>query len=837
MTPETHPPEKIANTTGRRLKSDYHKGMDTAALAQSISNHLKYTLAKHPEGATLHDQYWSAACAIRDRLVDRWIATQKVYNDHDSKRAYYLSMEYLPGRSLRNSIINLDLAESFTEAMKQLGFSATELFEVEPDAGLGNGGLGRLASCLLDSLATLQIPAMGYGLRYEFGMFRQSIQDGAQTEDPDYWLRLGTPWEINRPEATFPIKMFGNVTWGAFPDGRPRREWVNTQELWAVPADVPVPGYANNTVNILRMWAAHGTDLFDFEYFNSGDYIRSIDRAMYSENITRVLYPNDKVAVGQELRLRQEYFLASASLQDILRRYKRAHSTFDQLPDKVAIQINDTHPAVAVAELMRLLVDVEGLEWEKAWALTQSVFGYTNHTLMPEALEKWSVELFGRVLPRHLEIVYDINFRFLQQVTQKYPGDVERMRHMSIIEEGRDKWVRMAHLAVVGSHSVNGVSALHGKLLRERLFPEFDQMFPGRFNSKTNGVTPRRWLLSCNPGLSSLIADRIGTDWPANLSQLRKLTPIAEDAAFRTAWRAVKRRNKERLASVILQMTGVRVSPDAMLDVQVKRMHEYKRQLMNILRVVDLYRRMKEPGGDAIPPRTVVFGGKAAPGYEMAKLIIRLIIGVADVVNRDPSMEGRLRVVFLENYGVSLAEVIIPAADLSEQISTAGMEASGTGNMKFGLNGAITIGTLDGANIEMKEEVGDDNIFIFGLKAEDVALVREHGYDPMREIQQSPALAQVLRMIEDGMFSPDERDRFRPILDALRSRDWFLVLKDFAAYVACQDRVSQLWKDAERWSRISILNTAGMGKFSSDRCALEYAREIWNVVPTPITVT
>jgi starch phosphorylase len=422
-------------------------------------------------------------------------------------------------------------------------------------------------------------------------------------------------------------------------------------------------------------------------------------------------------------------------------------------------------------------------------------------------------------------------------VTQKYPGDVERMRHMSIIEEGRDKWVRMAHLAVVGSHSVNGVSALHGKLLRERLFPEFDQMFPGRFNSKTNGVTPRRWLLSCNPGLSSLIADRIGTDWPANLSQLRKLTPIAEDAAFRTAWRAVKRRNKERLASVILQMTGVRVSPDAMLDVQVKRMHEYKRQLMNILRVVDLYRRMKEPGGDAIPPRTVVFGGKAAPGYEMAKLIIRLIIGVADVVNRDPSMEGRLRVVFLENYGVSLAEVIIPAADLSEQISTAGMEASGTGNMKFGLNGAITIGTLDGANIEMKEEVGDDNIFIFGLKAEDVALVREHGYDPMREIQQSPALAQVLRMIEDGMFSPDERDRFRPILDALRSRDWFLVLKDFASYVACQDRVSQLWKDAERWSRISILNTAGMGKFSSDRCALEYAREIWNVVPTPITVT
>jgi len=836
MTPETTP-ERLANTTGRRLKSDYHKGMDVAALAQSISNHLKYTLAKHPEGATLHDQYWSAACAIRDRLVDRWISTQKTYHAQGSKRAYYLSMEYLPGRTLRNSIINLDLAESFTAAMKQLGYSAAELFEVEPDAGLGNGGLGRLASCLLDALATLQIPAMGYGLRYEFGMFRQSIRDGAQTEEPDYWLRLGTPWEINRPEATFPIKMFGNVVWGAFPDGRPKREWVNTQELWAVPADVPVPGYGNNTVNILRLWAAHGTDLFDLEYFNSGDYIRSIDHAMYSENITRVLYPNDKVAVGQELRLRQEYFLASASLQDILRRYKRSHTTFDALPGQVAIQINDTHPAVAVAELMRLLVDVEGLEWEKAWALTQGVFGYTNHTLMPEALEKWSVELFGRVLPRHLEIVYDINFRFLQQVVAKYPGDVERMRKMSIIEEGRDKWVRMAHLAVVGSHSVNGVSALHGRLLRERLFPEFDQMFPGRFNSKTNGITPRRWLLSCNPGLASLIAERIGTDWPANLDQLRRLAPLAEDAGFRASWRAVKHRNKERLSALILQMTGVKVNPEAMMDVQVKRIHEYKRQLLNLLRVIDLYRRMKEPGGNSIPPRTIVFGGKAAPGYEMAKLIIRLINGVAEVINRDASMEGRLRVVFLENYGVSLAEVIIPAADLSEQISTAGMEASGTGNMKFGLNGALTIGTLDGANIEMKDEVGDDNFFIFGLTAEDVALVREHGYDPGREIAASPSLGHVLKMIADGVFSKGDRDLFRPILDSLSSRDWFLVLKDFNAYVACQEKVSKLWSDPERWTRMSILNSAGMGKFSSDRCALEYAKEIWNVVPTPITVT
>jgi starch phosphorylase len=836
MSPAEAQPERISNTTGRRLKSDYHKGMDATALALSISNHLKYTLAKHPEGATLHDQYWSAACAIRDRLVDRWIATQKSYNDRDVKRAYYLSMEYLPGRSLRNSIINLGLAEPFTTAMQQLGFSASELFEVEPDAGLGNGGLGRLASCLLDALATLQIPAIGYGLRYEFGMFRQTLQDGAQAEDPDYWLRLGTPWEINRPEATYPIKMFGNVTWGAFPDGRPRREWVNTQELWAVPADVPVPGYGNNTVNILRLWQAHGTDLFDLEYFNSGDYLHSIDRAMYSENITRVLYPNDKVAVGQELRLRQEYFLASASLQDILRRFRRTQKNLEALPDKVAVQINDTHPAVAVVELMRLLVDVEGLEWDKAWELTQGVFGYTNHTLMPEALEKWSVELFGRVLPRHLEMVYEINHRFLQLVLAKYPGDVDRMRKMSVIEEGRDKWVRMAHLAVVGSHSVNGVSALHGRLLRERLFPEFDQMFPGRFNSKTNGITPRRWLLSCNPGLSGLIADRIGTSWPADLDQLRKLAPLAEDAAFRAQWRAVKRRNKERLSALIGHMAGVSVSPDAMMDVQVKRMHEYKRQLLNVLRVIDLYLRMKEPGGEALQPRTIVFGGKAAPGYEMAKLIIRLIIGVANVVNRDRTMDGRLRIVFLENYGVSLAEVIIPAADLSEQISTAGMEASGTGNMKFALNGALTIGTLDGANIEIMEEVGEDNIFIFGLTAEDVSLVRENGYDPMREIEASPALSQVLKMIGDGVFSPDDKDRFRPILESLVTRDWFLVLKDFAAYVACQERVGRLWSDPEAWTRKSILNTAGMGKFSSDRCALEYAREIWNVVPTPITV-
>jgi starch phosphorylase len=833
---ETPVPGPLSGITGRRTRTDYHKGMDAGSLALSVNNHLKYTLAKMPATSTLHDRYWSLACAIRDRLVDRWLATTRTYMEQDVKSVYYLSMEYLPGRLLRNNIINLGLADEFQEAAQELGFSLSELFEVEPDMGLGNGGLGRLASCLMDSLATLQVPATGYGLRYEFGMFRQAVRDGAQDEEPDYWLRLGSPWEIPRPERTCPVKLYGNVTWGVHADGRPRREWVNAQELWAVPQDVPVPGYGNNTVNNLRLWAARGTDLFDFEYFNSGDYIRTIERSTTSETVTKILYPNDKNYNGQELRLKQEYFLASASLQDIVRRYRRAHSDFDAFPDKVAIQINDTHPAIAVAELLRLLVDVEGVDWGKAWDITVRVFGYTNHTLMPEALEKWPVELLGRLLPRHLEILYEINHRFLEEVLRRFPGDVERMRRMSIVEEGPQKFLRMAHLAVIGSHSVNGVSQLHARLLRSRLFGDFAEMFPDRFNGKTNGITPRRWLLSCNPGLAGIVAARIGTKWPGDLDQLRKLAPLAEDAEFRRAWREAKRRNKERLIRLIENLTGARPRPDAMMDVQVKRIHEYKRQLLNVLRAVHLYRRMTEPGGDSIPPRTLVFGGKAAPGYEMAKLIIRLIHGVARVVNRDPRLEGRLSVHFLENYGVSLAEVIIPAADLSEQISTAGTEASGTGNMKFALNGALTIGTLDGANIEIREEVGEENIFIFGATAEEIARLRQEGYDPMREIEACPALSDVLRLIADGLFSPDEPGRFRPLLESLVTRDPFFVCRDFAAYLECQERVDRAWREPELWDRMSILNCAGMGKFSSDRMAWEYCREIWNVSPVPIVV-
>ncbi len=821
--------------TGRRAAGDYHKGMDAGSLALSIANHLKYSLAKDNYSSTLYDKFRSVAQAIRDRLIDRWMATQRTYYDQDAKRAYYLSMEYLPGRMLRDSIINLGLAEEFQAAMQDLGLDSREILDVEPDMGLGNGGLGRLASCLMDSLATLQMPVAGYGLRYEFGMFRQKVREGWQEEEPDYWLRLGSPWEIERPEWTYPVKLYGSTVWGAAPDGSPRREWVNVQELWATPSDIPIAGYNNNTVNNLRLWAARGTDLFDYEYFNNGNYIRAIERRTQSETITKILYPNDKNYNGQELRLRQEYFLASASLQDILRRYLRTHKTFDSFPDKVAIQINDTHPAVAVVELIRLLVDVHGLDWEKAWEMTVAVFGYTNHTLMPEALEKWSVELVGKLLPRHLEIIYEVNHRFLQEVTRRFPGDVERMRRMSIIEEGREKVVRMAHLAVVGSHSVNGVSELHGRLLQSRLFSDFAQLYPGRFNAKTNGITPRRWLLGCNQALSQLIATRIGTAWPTDLEQLRRLAPLAEDPDFRRRWREVKRRNRERLLERVEKDAGVRGSPDALMDVQVKRLHEYKRQLLNILRVVDLYHRMRGPGGASLPPRTIIFGGKAAPGYDMAKLIIKLITSVADTVNRDRLVEGRLCVAFLENYGVSLAEVIIPAADLSEQISTAGTEASGTGNMKFALNGALTIGTLDGANIEIREEVGAENVFIFGLTAEETERLRSGGgYDPRREIDSCPRLKAALEAVESGAFSPDDPGRFKPIADALRSRDPFLVCKDFAAYLACQERVDEAWRDPERWARMSILNTAGMGKFSSDRTAFRYAREIWGISPTPI---
>jgi starch phosphorylase len=824
------------NTTGIRSRDDYHKGMDAGSLALSITNHLKYALSKDRPTSTPHDRYWALALAVRDRLIDRWMHTQRTYFQQDVKRVYYLSMEYLTGRLLSNSLLNLGLVEEFHLAMRELGERPEALVEQEAEPGLGNGGLGRLAACFLDSMATLQLPATGYGLRYEFGMFRQVMRDGWQLEEPDHWLKMGNPWEIARPERTFAIPLYGRVVPGTRPDGRPRREWIDTHDVLATAHDVPVPGYRNNTVNNLRLWAARATDVFDLEYFNSGDYIRSTERRARSENITKILYPNDKVYAGQELRLKQEFLLASASLQDLLRRHREKHPTFDDLPDKVAVQINDTHPAVAVAELMRLLVDIEGVEWNRAWEITRAVFGYTNHTLMPEALEKWPLALFGTLLPRHLEIIFDINHRFLGEVERRFPGDTERLRRCSIIEEGGDKQVRMAYLAVAGSHAVNGVSALHTKLLQSRLFKDFAELFPGRFNNKTNGITPRRWLLGANPELAGLITSRIGDGWITDLSKLRGLTRFHDDAEFQAEWSRVKKQNKPRLLAEIERTCRVRARPDALMDVQVKRFHEYKRQLMNILRVVDHYRRLKDsPGLDAVP-RTVVFGGKAAPGYAMAKLIIKLITSVAHTVNFDRAVNDRLTVVYLEDYRVSLAETIIPAADLSEQISTAGMEASGTGNMKFALNGALTIGTLDGANVEIREEVGGDNIFIFGATAEEAGKLQSGGYDPRAEIDASPRLKVVLDMVAGGYFSPDDPFRFKPILESLTTRDSFLVCRDFNAYAACQERVDRLWRDPEAWTKMSILNTAGMGKFSTDRTIAEYAKEIWGVSACPIKI-
>ncbi len=820
------------DTTGVRRHDDYHKGMDAGALALSIRNHLKYALSKDPPGSTPHDRYWSLALAIRDRLVDRWMKTQRTYYDRNVKRVYYLSMEYLMGRMLWNALVNLDMVREFARATRELGWPSERLLEEETDAGLGNGGLGRLAACFLDSMATLQLPAMGYGLRYEFGMFRQVLRDGWQLEEPDYWLRLGNPWEIARAERTYRIPFYGRVVPG--PDGR--REWIESRDVLATGYDMPVPGYANNTVNNLRLWAARTTELFDLDYFNSGDYIRSIERRALSENITKILYPNDKVAVGAELRLKQEFLLASASLQDMLMRHRENHDTFDNLPDKVAVQINDTHPAVAVAELMRLLVDIEGMAADKAWEITRAVFGYTNHTLMPEALEKWTVGLFGTLLPRHLEIVYDINHRFLAEVAGRWPEDNDRLRRMSIIEEGPEKHVRMAYLAVVGSHSVNGVSALHTKLLQSRLLKDFAELYPDRFNNKTNGITPRRWLMGCNPVLAGLVTKHIGADWTADLGKLRAIAPLADNVEFRSEWRDAKRQNRARLLAEIERLCRVRARPDSMMDVHVKRIHEYKRQLLNILRVVDTFRRLRENPSLDVVPRTVVFGGKAAPGYAMAKLIIKLITSVAQAVNHDRAVNDRLTVVFLEDYRVTLAETIIPAADLSEQISTAGMEASGTGNMKFALNGALTIGTLDGANVEMREEVGPENIFIFGATAEQAGALLAGGYHPRTEVESSPRLKAALDMISGGFFSPDDPFRFKPIVDQLMSRDPFLVCHDFNAYVACQERVDKLWRDPDAWTRMSILNAAGMGKFSSDRTIAEYAKEIWGATACPITL-
>jgi starch phosphorylase len=810
------------------------KGTDVEALKRAFNAHRKYTLAKTEARATRLDLFKSLALVVRDHLIEKWIETKKSQYDLDVKRINYLSMEYLVGRVLTQNMVNLDLKETLSQAIRELGFDLEELEETEIDAGLGNGGLGRLASCFLESMATLDLPANGYGMRYEFGIFHQHFKDGFQVEEADNWLKHGNPWEIPRPEHLHPIKFYGRVKHQAHPDGKETYDWVDTHDnVMAMAYDILIPGYKCQTVNSLRLWGARSTEEFDFQHFNEGDYIQAVSEKQKNETISKVLYPNDKSIQGRELRLKQEYFFVSASLQDIIQRYKNLHSNFDLFSDKVAIQLNDTHPSLAIPELMRIFIDIEGMTWERAWDITVKTMGYTNHTVLPEALEKWSVDLLGHVLPRHLKIIFEINHRFLKQVAERFPNDPERLGRMSLIEEGPVKFVRMHNLALVGSHAVNGVAALHTKILKKSLFKDFHEMFPGKIQNKTNGITQRVWLKECNPSLAELVTETIGEGWVKDLSQMDRLLPMLDDSGFCQRWAEIKQNNKNALANYIQQTLDLSINPQSLFDVHIKRIHEYKRQLLNILHTIVLYTRIKKnPKADHYLPRTVIFSGKAAPGYAMAKNIIKLINSVAKTINADGQIGDRLRVVFLPNYSVSLAEKIIPAANLSQQTSTAGMEASGTGNMKLALNGALTLGTLDGANIEILEEVGEDNIYIFGLTAEEVAHNVQNSYRPKDIYLANPELKQAIDLIQEGYFCPDSPDLFHPIIDAILNHgDRFMVLADFESYSNMQKKMEEEFRNTDLWTRKSIINSARSGKFSSDRTIAEYARDIWGVQP------
>lgn len=802
-------------------------------MKQTLLHHLLSSLGRDPQRVDSRDVYRAFSLTLRDLLLEQWINTQKKFYEEKKKRVYYLSLEFLVGRSLGNALINLGMLDTGANLLEDMGFDLETIREQEEDAGLGNGGLGRLAACFMDSMATLGMTGFGYGIRYEYGLFFQRLIDGFQAEYPDNWLRYGTPWEFERQQVLLPVHFYGRVHHYTDERGNFHTKWLDTEEVMAMPCDILVPGYQNGHVINMRLWTAKASREIDLNFFNKGDYISAVKSKVRSETISKVLYPSDDIREGQELRLKQQYFFVAATFQDILRRYRKDNPSFDRFADQVAVQLNDTHPAIAIPELMRLLVDHEGVGWDKAWDLCGRTFGYTNHTLMPEALETWPVEVLGKVLPRHLEIIYEINRRFLEQVAIQHPNDSDRLRRMSLIEEGSVKKVRMAHLAIVGSHSVNGVARLHSELLQREIFRDFVDFFPGRFNNKTNGITPRRWLLKCNPPLSGLISKTIGKTWITDLDQLRKLEKFADDSAFQQEWQQAKRTNKLRLAEVIKNELDISVDPDSLFDVQVKRIHEYKRQLLNILRVIVHYQNLVS--GDASvtdsPPRTVIFGGKAAPSYWQAKLIIKLINSVADVVNQDCRTAHRLRVVFLPNYNVSLAEKIIPSADLSEQISTAGTEASGTGNMKLALNGALTIGTLDGANIEILEEVGKENIFIFGYTIEEVRACRQSQEVVMEDFfKEHPTIGRAMASLERGLFSKGDRELFRPLYNSLMNpRDPYMVLADLPDYLRCQQEVSTTYLDQTAWTRKSILNVARMGRFSSDRTVKEYARDVWGV--------
>lgn len=817
--------------------SDFQSTLDKSVpgLKALIQNQLKFSQSRDSSTATQRDWWLATSKAVQSIIVERMLATQAVYHNQNVKRVYYLSLEFLMGRLFSNSLISAGVFDEIIHALEELGLDFETLRKEEYDMGLGNGGLGRLAACFLDSLATLDLPTVGYGIHYQYGLFKQEFRNGYQVELPDAWMQYGTPWEIVRYEHSSEIQVYGHVE-NVFDDrGNYVPRWTGWKKLLGIPYDIPVPGYGTNTVNYLRLWESRATEDFDFEAFNRGGYDEAVREKNHSETISKVLYPNDNTENGKELRLLQQYFFVACSLKDIIRRFRKINDDWTIFPDKVAIQLNDTHPSIAVVELQRLLHDEYGLPWDDAWSIVTRTFAYTNHTLLPEALEKWSVSLFQKVIPRHLQIIFEINKRFMDEVEARWPGDVHKKQILSLIEEGPSQMIRMAHLSVVGSHSVNGVAALHTQLLKSDLFPEFDDLYPGKFNNKTNGITPRRWLMACNPRLCDLIISKIGHGWERNLDKLRGLEAFADDPQFQQDFMEVKRQNKIDLARIIKDTCEIEVNPDALFDVQIKRLHEYKRQHLNLLHILALYRRLLQNPNLDLTPRVFVFAAKAAPGYDMAKCIIKAINAVGKCINNDERIENKLKVVFLPNYRVSLAQRIVPAADLSEQISTAGKEASGTGNMKLALNGALTIGTLDGANVEIREEVGDENIFIFGLSVEEVAALWKKGYNPADFLNKNEELKAVVDWVGSNYFTPGEPAGVLNMLrDNLTYSDPFLCLPDFQSYSDTQDKVDAAFRDKSRWARMAILNTARMGKFSSDRTITEYARDIWKLDPVPV---
>ncbi len=828
--------DQVVEKNPNIVVEDDRTGTSVETLKRAIADNLFYIQGKFPDVATRNDQYMALAYTVRDRLVHRWLATGKSFIKKDCRLVCYLSAEFLLGPHLLNNLINLDILPRVKEAVEELGLEFDVLVDQEEEPGLGNGGLGRLAACYMDSLATLNIPAIGYGIRYEFGIFDQIIKDGWQVEITDKWLHYGNPWEIARPEHTFEVKLGGHTEGKTDNKGRYAVSWIPERVINGVPYDTPISGYKTTNTNTLRLWKAEAPESFNFRAFNTGDYIGSVQEKMFSENISKVLYPNDEPIQGRQLRLEQQYFFTSCSLQDMVRFHFANGQQLNTFHEKFAVQLNDTHPSIGIAELMRLFVDVHAMDWDKAWEITEQTFGYTNHTLLPEALERWEYDLFASLLPRHLEIILEINSRFLANVRAKYPNDEGKIQRLSIIDESGSKFVRMAHLASVGSHSINGVAELHSHLLTTDVLRDFYELWPEKFGNVTNGVTPRRWMLVANPGLSDLITATIGDGWTRDLTQLKKLEKFADDPKFRKDWSDIKRKVKLQLADYIKMHNTVLVDAESIFDVQVKRMHEYKRQLLNVLYIITLYNQLKDNPNLNVPARTFIFGGKAAPAYVMAKLIIKLINSVGDVVNYDANIKRKIKVVFLADYNVKLGQQVYPAADLSEQISTAGKEASGTGNMKFALNGALTIGTLDGANIEIREEVGEENFFLFGLTDAEVKRLKANGYRPREFYETNAMLRRVIDQIADGHFSNGDTELFRPIVDSLLNHDDWMLLADYQAFIDAQQKVSEAFKNKDNWTRMSILNVARMGKFSSDRAIHEYCEHIWHVDPVEVVL-